>query len=217
MATDTVTEEELEKLFAEPDRLFAIQMLDSYRREHLWRYIYSLYRAFSADDVHDVYVKALEEFVKCAEKPDFDPKAPLKLLQNIIKKRAIDRARRKYGARVKTAGDLIEPLAVDLKDTKVSLEWKRMVAEEWPAFRRALDKAVDELSSKQRIAAQAMLEMYDQIRDDESPRALAMRIRELSGDDCTASQAADRWEAARENLRTMMTKAGFKHLFEGMQ
>jgi hypothetical protein len=62
-----------------------------------------------------------------------------------------------------------------------------------------------------------MLEVYDQIREDDSPKALAARIRELTGDDCTSSQAADRWEAARENLKSKMTKAGFKHLFEDIQ
>jgi hypothetical protein len=183
----------------------------------MWRYIYSLYRSFDDEDIHEVYVKALEEFIECVKKPDFAPKAPLKLLQHIIKKRAIDRARKKCGARVKAAGDLIEPLAADLKDTKVGLEWKLMFKEESRAFRKALDKAVDELAPKQHVAARAMLEVYDQVREDDSPKALATRIRELSGDDCTSSQAADRWEAARENLKSKMTKAGFKHLFEDIQ
>ena len=214
---ETITEDELDKLFQESDRLFAVQMLDSYRRENMWRYIYSLYRSFDDEDIHEVYVKALEEFIECVKKPDFVPKAPLKLLQHIIKKRAIDRARKKYGARVKAAGDLIEPLAADLRDTKVSFEWKFMLKEEGPAFRKALDKAVDELATKQHVAAIAMLEVYDQIREDDSPKALATRIRELSGDDCTASQAADRWEAARENLKSQMIKAGFRQLFEGIQ
>jgi hypothetical protein len=217
MAKDTITEEQLDELFEGLDREFAVQMLDAYRRENMWRYIYSLYRSFDDDDIHEVYVKALEEFIECVKKPDFVPKSPLKLFQHIIKKRAIDRARKKYGARVKAAGDLIEPLAVDLKDTKVGLEWKLMFKEEGPALRKALDKAVDELAPKQQVAARAMLDVYDQIREDDSPKALAARIRVLSGDDCTSSQAADRWEAARENIKSKMTKAGFKHLFEDIQ
>lgn len=217
MAKETITEEQLDELFACEDREFAVQMLDAYRRENMWRYIYSLYRSFDDEDIHEVYVKALEEFIECVKKPDFVPKAPLKLFQHIIKKRAIDRARKKYGARVKAAGDLIEPLAADLKDTKVGLEWKLMFKEEGPAFRKALDKAVDELAPKQHVASRAMLEVYDQIREDDSPRALAARIREMTGEDITAAKAADRWEAARENLKTKLTKAGFKHLFEDIQ
>jgi DNA-directed RNA polymerase specialized sigma24 family protein len=218
MTQDTgITDEELEQLFHEPDRRFAVQMLDTYRREHMWRYILSKCRYFDDDDIHEVYTQTLSEFIECAKKPDFDPKAPLRLFQFIARFRAIDRARKRKRARVKDVAELIEPLAVDLKDTKVSLEWNLMMKEEKAAFRKALDKAVDELAPKQRIAALAMLEVYDQVRSDDSPKALAARIREMTGEDCTASKAADRWEAARENLRSKMTKAGFKHLFEDMQ
>jgi hypothetical protein len=97
------------------------------------------------------------------------------------------------------------------------MEWQLMFDEQKASFRKALDQAIDELAPKQRIAAVAMLEVYDQIRSDDSPKALAARIRELTGEDCTASQAADRWEAARDNLRSRMTRAGFKHLFEDLR
>jgi hypothetical protein len=97
------------------------------------------------------------------------------------------------------------------------MEWRLVLKEEGQAFRQALDHAVDELAPKQRIAALAMLEVYDQVRTDDSPKALAARIREISGDDCTASQAADRWEAAKENLAKMLAKAGFRSLFEDYQ
>jgi hypothetical protein len=217
MAKETIAEEELDRLFQGSDLVFAVEMLDAYRRENMWRLIYSKYRSFNDEDIHEVYVRALEEFIECVKNPDFDRKAPLKLFQHIVKKRAIDRARKKYGARIKAAGDLIEPLAVDLKDTKAGLEWRLMFKEEGPAFQKALDKAVSELAPKQQVAAQAMLEVYAQIREDDSPKALAARIREMTGEDCTAAKAADRWEAARENLKEKMTEAGFKHLFEDLQ
>lgn len=217
MAMDTITEEDLDKLFEDQDRLFAVTILDSYRRENMFRYIRSIYPSFNDEDIYEVYVKALEEFIGQVKNTDFEPKAPMRLFQHIIRMRAIDRARKKYKARMKAVGDLIEPLANDLKDTKVGLEWKLMYEEEAPAFRRALDNAVQELAPKQRVAAQAMLEVYDQIRNDDSPRALAARIREISQQDCTASQAADRWQAARDNLKSKLTKAGFKHLFEDIR
>jgi hypothetical protein len=213
---DDISDEELERLFQASDHIFAVQMLDAYRREHMWRYIKSIYRSFKEEDLHDIYVKALEEFIECVKKPDFNPKAPIRLLKHISHKRAIDRMRSKYRARSITASDLIEPLAVDLKDSRAQMQWRLMFDEQKASFRRALDRAVDNLAPKQRTAAVAMLEVYDEIRSDESPKALAARIREMTGEDCTASQAADRWEAALENLRSAMTRAGFKHLFEDL-
>ena len=214
---EDISDDELEALFLDNDLRFAVQMLDNYRRENMWRYIKSIYRGFDQDDIHDVYTAALGEFITCAKKPDFDPKAPLRLLQRIIKLRAIDRARKKYGARAKSIDALIEPLAADLADTKRSFIWRYMLDESKAVFRQALDAAIEELTPKQRNVSIAMMEVYDQIRSDDSPKALAARIRELTGEDCTASQAADRWEAARENLRTKLIRAGFKDLLEDLQ
>ena len=214
---EDISEAELEALFLDDDRRFAVQMLDNCRRENMWRYIKSLNRRFDQDDIHDVYNKALGEFIKCAKKPDFDPKAPLRLLQRIIKFRAIDHARKKYRARAKTIDALIEPLAADLADTKRGFLWRYMNNESKVEFRRALDAAIDELTPKQRNVSIAMLEVYDQIRSDDSPRALAARIYELTGEDCTASQAADRWVAARNNLKTILMRAGIKDPLEDLQ
>jgi hypothetical protein len=83
-----VTEDDLEQLFKD-DKKFAVQMLDSEYREHLWRYIKSKCQYFSEDDIHDVYQQALGEFIRCVQKPDFDPHKPLRLLQHIAKLRAI--------------------------------------------------------------------------------------------------------------------------------
>jgi DNA-directed RNA polymerase specialized sigma24 family protein len=214
---DGISDGELEELFRDPDRRFAVQMLDAYRRENMWRYILSICRYFDDDDIHEVYVQSLREFIASAKRPDFDPKDPLRLFQHIAKLRAIDRARRKSGRRIKSAGDLIEPLAVDLKDTKLSLEWRLVIKEEWPKFRKALDEVIDELPPKQRMAALGVLEVYEEMRARKSPEPLAAWIRRMTGEDCTASQAADRWRAAKEKIEEKLTRAGFRSLFEDYQ
>src|SRR5581483_8941026 len=66
-----VTEEELERLLRE-DPKFAVQMIDADYRENIWRYIRSRCRYFNDDDVHEVYVSTLKDFIRCIKKPDFD-------------------------------------------------------------------------------------------------------------------------------------------------
>ena len=78
-------------------------------------------------------------------------------------------------------GDLIKVLAKNLKDTTVNLEWRMILREEWPRFRKALDKAVDDLPLKQRTTALAFLEVYEVVEEENSYRALAERIRGNDG------------------------------------
>ena len=130
-----VTEDDLEQQFKD-DKSFAVKLLDSEYREYIWRYIKSICRYFTDDEIHDVYQQSLGEFIRCVKKPDFDPRKPLRLIQRISRFRAIDLARRKKASRIRNSGDLIEVLAKDLKDTRVSLEWRMILREEWPRFRQ---------------------------------------------------------------------------------
>jgi len=209
-----VTEDDLEQQFRGDDKKFAVQLLDSEYREHIWRYIKSICRYFTDDEIHDVYQQALGEFIRCVKKPDFDPHKPLRLIQRIAKFRAIDLARRKRASRLRNSGDLIEVLAKDLKDTRVSLEWRMILREEWPRFRQALDEAIEGLPPKQQTAALAFLEVYEVIREENSYRALAERIREMTGEDCTTVQASDNWRVARKTIAAKLRRQKFHLLIE---
>jgi DNA-directed RNA polymerase specialized sigma24 family protein len=161
-----------------------------------------------------VYQKSLGEFIRCVQKPTFDPHRPLRLLQHIASRRAIDRVRRLNGSRIPNLGDLIDVLAANLKDTTVSLGWRLIAPEEWPRFRKALDKAVDDLPSKQRTAALAYLEVYEVVEEEKSYRALAERICEMTGEDCTTVQAYDNWRAARKTIAARLRREKFNLLIE---
>ena len=67
-------------------------------RERMRQYIKSICRYLSDDDIFDVYQQSLREFIRCVQKPDFDPHKPLRLIQRIIKSRTIDLARRRKGS-----------------------------------------------------------------------------------------------------------------------
>jgi DNA-directed RNA polymerase specialized sigma24 family protein len=205
-----VTEDELERLFRE-DSKFAVEMLDSEYRENIWRFIRSRCRYFDDDDVHEVYVKTLKDFIRCVKKPDFDPKSPLKLVFHIATLRARDRRRAKKASVEPNFDALLEPIAQDMKDTTTRLNWQLMKSN-WPEFRALLDKLIDQLPDKQRDAMNAFVETFWEIRTQGSMRRLAEHIRQQYGYDCTAAQAADNVRAAIETLEPKLNRAGFNLL-----
>lgn len=205
-----VTEDELEGLLRE-DPKFAVTMIDSDYRENIWRYIRSRCRYFDDDDVHEVYVKTLKDFIRCVKKPDFDPKNPLKLIFHIAKLRALDRRRAKKASAEPVFDELLGHIAQDMKDTRTRLNWQIMKSE-WPEFRTILEKLIDQLPDKQRDAMNAFVETYWEIRTQGSMRRLAENVRQQYGYDCTASQAADNVRAAIETLEPKLRRAGFNLL-----
>lgn len=214
MADDSISDEELEELFRGEDKLFAVEMFNAYRRENMWRYILYVAPYLTDEQVHDVYQTALLEFIACVQKPGFVPEGPDRLFKRIARFRAIDKARKKGGGKSLDLGELIETLEADLRDTKVGFEWKMILQEDWPKFRKALDEAVAELTEIQRFAAFGVFEVYDEMRFVGNARPLAEWLRRVTGEDITTAKAADRWRAAKEKIEDKLTRAGFRKLFE---
>jgi DNA-directed RNA polymerase specialized sigma24 family protein len=205
-----LTEDELERLLRE-DPKFAIEMIDSDYRENIRQYIRSRCRYFDDDDVHEVYLKTLKDFIRCVKKPDFDPQTPLKLVFYIAQLRARDRRRAKKASTEPVFDELLDHIARDMKDTTTRLNWQLMKSD-WPEFRATLEKLIDDLPDKQRDAMNAFVETYWEIRTQGSMRRLAEHIRQQYGYDCTASQAADNVRAAIETLEPKLRRAGFNLL-----
>src|SRR5207244_8347857 len=168
-------------------------------------------RYYDDDDVHEVYVKTRNDFIRCVKKPGFDPKAPLKLIFHIARLRAIDRRRLKKASREPSFDELLEPIVQDMKNTTTQLNWQLMKSH-WPEFRATLEKLIDQLPDKQRHAMNVFVETYWEIRTQDSMRRLAEHIRQQYGYDCTASQAADNVRAAIETLEPKLTRAGLNLL-----
>jgi hypothetical protein len=205
-----VTEDELEGMLRE-DPLFAVKMIDAEYGEGISRYIRSFCRSFDDDDVHEAYTATLKDFIRCTKKPEFDPKSPLKLVYHIAKKRALARRRDKRLAPPPTMDQLLDYISADMKNTMTRINWLSMKSD-WPEFRSALDKLVDQLPDKQRDAMNAFVETYWDIRRQGSMARLAQHIRQQYGYDCTASQAADNVRAAIEALALKLERAGFNLL-----
>jgi RNA polymerase sigma factor (sigma-70 family) len=194
---EPITEEDLEREFRD-DPEFAFEMLDAYFREPLLRYIKSCARGLSSEDLADVYQEALMEMVTVVRSGRFNPEKPLRLIQTIAKRRAIDLARKK---KVRTCTELdLAFIAEDLKDSDIGLEWRLLGPDGQRRFRRALGAAIDSLPPKQQAAALAFLDVYEEIRRERSYRVLKERIEEMTGEDVTTSQAKSNWHEAKKKL-----------------
>jgi hypothetical protein len=214
MAEETISDEELEELFRGTDKLFAVTMFDACKRENMWRYIVSQAPYITNEQVHDVYQQSLMEFIRCVQKPDFDPVAPDRLFKRIAKFRAIDQRRKNGGRKSLDTSDLIETLAADLRETRMQFEWSLILKEDWPKFRKALDEAIAELPEKQKIAAFGVFEVYNEMREVGNASPLADWIRRVTNEDITTAKASDRWRAAKEKIAEKLARAGFRELFK---
>jgi hypothetical protein len=156
------------------------------------------------------------DLVKYVQRSDFDPACPLKLAQSIAARRAIDVARKKGYRAADSFDEALDYVIRDLNGTKLGLEW-RLLKSDWSTFRRALDTAIDGLPDKQRVAALAFVDVYEEIRSEGSYLPLAQRIREITREDVTTAQAKDRWREARSKIALRLERAGYKTLLEGWQ
>lgn len=208
----TVTEnvsDELERLFREEPR-FALEVLHTDYREHIWRYIKSFAWWLSPEDIDDIYQNTFIRLIKVVRQSDFDPQKPMRLVCDLAKKAAIDWHRRKKRRRMPDLDEAVQQIAHDRSTTKIGLEWSLIFKEDWPKFRRALDQAIEELPRMQKAAALAFMRVYEKYRDEDSHRPIGeLMTEEMPGQDMTALQAYDNWREAKTKLRMKLQRAGF--------
>lgn len=207
-----ITDDDLEEAFRAGPQ-FGLEFLDAECKEYLFRFIKCKARSLGPDDIAEVYQETMRSLVEEVQKPSFDPAQPMRLVHTIAERRAYDALRKKgYRARI-SLDDALPHIARDLKDSRLEFEW-RLHPDDWSKFRTVLDRTIDGLPEKQRIAAHAFLDVYEDVREQNSYLSLAERIREVTGEDVTTAQAKDRWREARTTIAEKLTRAGLKILLE---
>lgn len=205
-----VTEAELAEQFR-VDPQFALGVLHSEFRENIYRYIKSVGRWLSPHEIDDVYQETFCRLIAAVRKPDFDrTRPPMPFVQDIAWKAACDWGRRKKRRTMPSIDAAYEQIADDLKDTTVRREWQ-LVKPDWPEFQKTLDKIIESLPPKQRIAACAFLVSYEQLRKNDYS-ALAEAIHDMTGEDVTTAVARDRWREAKKTIASKLERAGLKLL-----
>lgn len=213
MAADIqIKDDELEEAFRAGPR-FGLEFLESEYREYLFRFIKANAMGLSPQDVADVYQDTMLDLIEVVQKPDFDPSAPMRIVRTIAERRAIDAARKKGYRRAASLDDALNHVAEDLKDSRLEFQWHLHQGDR-ARFRQVLDQSIGKLPEKQRIAATAFLDVYEDVREKNSYFPLAERIRAITGEDVTTAQAKDRWKEARTTIAARLTRAGLKILLE---
>lgn len=118
-------------------------------------------------EIDDVYQETFCRLIRAVRKPNFDrTQPPMPFVQDVAWKAAYDWGRRRKRRTMESIDAAYEQIADDLKDTTVRREWL-MVKADWPKFQKALDKIIDALPPKQKVAARAFLVSYEQLRKND--------------------------------------------------
>lgn len=209
-----VSEQELEKAFRESP-LRGLQFLEGHFRKNIFAYIKSLCPLMGPSDLLEVYQDTMRRLVKKVRQPDFSPERPMRLVQDIARKTAIDARRKHKLPTIGDARDVAELLGGDLSGTKVAMEWRLILKEDMPKVRKAIDEAIESLPTKQKVTAIAMMQVYEQIHDDRSYLPLKEKVQELTGEELSTTQAYDNWRQARKTIAARLRQAGFNLLEDG--
>lgn len=215
MANETavVTEDDLEQAFRE-DPKFGFEVLDAYFREQIFRFIKSIRRSLSPEDIEDVYQDAMMELAKIVRKPSFDPLKPMRIVNKVVKEKTIDFWRRRTKRHFQSLNEIVHLIGDQLKDTDTGMEWSFLSPSDKIKFQKTLDAAIDSLPPKQKAAALAYVEVFEDVLESGSYKPLADRIREMTGEFVTAMQAKSNWHEAKQKIAEQLARAGFRALLE---
>ncbi len=208
MAKDDLDEDELEREFRK-DPQSGLQYLELFFRKNIFAYIKSLCPHFKPEDLKDVYQDTMRRMVKKSCQEDFDPAKPMRIVQDIARKASIDAKKKKKLPPVGDAREVAEMIGDDLKGTKVAMEWRLVLKEDMPKVGKAIDEAIQDLPTKQKTAAVAMMHVYAEVHDTKSFLPLKQQIQKMTGEDLTTTQAYDNWRLARKAIAAKLQRAGF--------
>lgn len=211
-----ITDVEIEELFR-ADPLDGLRFLHLERKEYLFQYIKRKARGLKPEEIADVYQDTMVDLIEIVQGPNFDSSEPMRIVRTVAGRRAFDALRRKGYRAAISLDDALHHIASDLKNSDLDFQWK-LHSSDWAKFRKVMDQAIDSLPEKQKIAALAFLDVYEDVRGPKQLYLpLAERIREISGDDVTTAQAKDRWREARQTIAEKLRRAGLKILLEDDQ
>lgn len=202
--TEPTSEEDLASLLPEEPELF-IQLLFNDYRKKLAACIGKHGRGLNAHDIKDVLQKTLIEVWDKIREPDFDPERPLRIVFRIATCRAIDARRKKL--RLKKLGknetDITDLIIADMERTNLASDYRYASEEEKGQLHQVLPDIVAELPERQRLAVNAFLECYEEIRAKNKHRLVAEAMSRAYGEVVDVAAAKS---ALREGLKKVKSE-----------
>lgn len=165
------------------------------------------------EDIDDVYQNTMIDMLRAARKPGFNPERPLRLAQDIAKKRAVDMRRTKRLPVRREGAEFHDQLIADVNGTMLGIHVK-LDAIDWAEFDRALWEEIERLPDIQRIAASCFVEVYEDVRGQNSYSPLADAMGMYLRSSVTVAAAKSAWHEAKTKLSSQLARRGFNFLGE---
>ncbi len=201
---------ELEKALRDSPRYF-FEVIDEYYRRILMQYIKK--HSWGVLDTHellDAYQEVMTALWERIQKSDFDPDRPMRIVYRIARNIAVSMRRRKMRCPVNINQDaVVNAIASDLVNTTTGLEWRLLSPEERREFQQAVEEIIGKLPPRQRLAAQAFAETYEELREKDMYRPLAAAMSAISGKMEDVATAKSAWRFAREKIQEELARRGF--------
>ena len=209
------TEEELTGVLRDDTGLF-MQALYEYYAGKIMAWLGT--KSFDVLDEHelaDAFQETMSAVWQRVEKPGFDPNRPLRMVFRIARNTAVSFLRKRLRIRrVANESDITDLLISNIEGSDLALAVRLQSEDEMRRFREILPGIVAELPKRQRAAAMALLECYEDIRHGDKWEQMTESIGALTGKRVTVAAATSATRAALAKIRSELAREEFE-LVEG--
>jgi DNA-directed RNA polymerase specialized sigma24 family protein len=215
MTTDELPgQRELEALLRSDPASF-IAALDRYYRKILARYIERwTCGALDPEELKDAYQETMAGVWTKVRQPGFTSHAPLRMVYAIARNVAVTMRRRRLRRPFRVDHEAVAHAAGrDLSGTRAGSRWRLLSRGERREFRDAVTEIIARLPPRQRMAALAFVDIYQELRARNTASPLVAAMSALSGKREDATAAISAWRFARQRIRDELAQIGYG-LFE---
>jgi len=204
------SQKELEEALRESPRYF-VEAVHEYYQRILMQYIKKhSWGVLDSHELRDAYQETMMAIWERVQKPDFDPDRPLRMVYRIARNIAVTMRRKKMRCKVNADQEVVaNAVAGDLTGTTVGLEWRLLSSDERRDFQQTVQEVIASLPPRQRMAAQAFAEVYQELREKDKYRPLAAAMSAISGKTEDVATAKSAWRFARERIQDELARRGF--------
>lgn len=170
-------------------------------------------------DIKDVLQETLIAVWDRIREPEFDPHRPLRMVFTIARNKAIDARRKKLRLRRRGANetDVTDLVISDMAGSNLALDYKYAGEEEKRRLDDVLPDIVADLPERQRLAVNAFLECYEEIRERNKHRLVADAMSRMCGEVVDVAAAKSALRAGLEKVKADLVRRGIKFVDRRME
>ena len=166
MDTERLPDQGRMEALAADDPLRFMTALDMYYRKILSRYIERwTCGILDPEELKDAYQETMAGVWERVQQPSFDPHTPLRMVYAIARNVAVTMRRRRLGRPFRVDYEAVaRAVGEDLTGTEAGSRWRLLSSVERREFQDAVADIIAGLPPRQRMAALAFVETYEELR-----------------------------------------------------